>query len=197
MSALLLAILAAGLYTINRFDERLTPDRRTGIIILAGVPAGACFGWRAVIQNGVLPALFLEVVIGCLLLACITDCATCQVYRFVWWISGGAALLLLGIHGRPEGENLWGLVLFCLLQLVFFSDMYGKGDCHAFCVCAAVETAAGMGFAGFLLHMLVSFSLLAAVQGPKGNISRKGSLKQPVPFIPYITISFFAILLFL
>ena len=48
MSALLLAILAAGLYTINRFDERLTPDRRTGIIILAGVPAGACFGWRAV-----------------------------------------------------------------------------------------------------------------------------------------------------
>ncbi|MDE6166950.1 MAG: hypothetical protein K2G28_00635 [Acetatifactor sp.] len=196
MSALLLTILAAGLYIINRFDEGLTPDRRTGIVILAGVPAGAYFGWRAAIQSGILPALLLEVVIGCLLLACITDCATCQVYRFVWWISGGAALLLLGVEGWPEGERLWGLALFCFLQLILFSHMYGKGDCHAFCVCAAVEAAAGMDFTGFLIHMLVSFSLLAAVQVARGNVSRKGSLKHPVPFLPYITISFLVVLLF-
>lgn len=148
-------------------------------------------------QNGIVFALLLEVVMGCLLLACITDCATCQVYRFVWWISGGAALLLLNTGGLPDGERLWGLLLFCLLQLIFFSHMYGKGDCHAFCVCAAVEAAAGMGFAGFLIHMLSSFALLAVVQGAKGNINRRGNLKHPVPFLPYITFSFLGILLFI
>ena len=87
------------------------------------------------------------------------------------------------------------LISSSLVSNVVLSQFLGL--CPFLGVSKKTETAAGMGFAGFLLHMLVSFSLLAAVQGPKGNISRKGSLKQPVPFIPYITISFFAILLFL
>lgn len=140
--------------------------------------------------------LFLWSVIAvCLLFACITDCRTCQVYNFTWWIAGTAAGVLLMSGSIPLNvERMAELVGFVFLQCAVFSKMYGKADCYAFSVCALAETAAGMGATGYLAHMLGAFCLLAVVQGIRRNVDRRGNLKRPVPFLPYITLAFWALL---
>lgn len=136
-----------------------------------------------------------SVIAVCLLFACITDCRTCQVYNFTWWISGTAALLLLATGEKSmDVECAAELGFFMLLQLKLFSKMYGRADCYAFCVCALAEAAAGLGLAGYLVHMLTAFCLLAVIQGIRRNVDRRGNLKQPVPFLPYITLAFWTLL---
>jgi len=124
----------------------------------------------------------------CLLIACAMDIFTCEVYNFIWWIAGTAAVLLLLCSGAKV--RLIDLGIFCLIQMAVFSKMYGKADCYAFCVCAAAEAALGWGFSEFLFHMTLAFGILAVVQAFRRNINRKGNLKRPVPFLPYITLSF-------
>lgn len=135
------------------------------------------------------------VIAGCLLFACITDCQTCEVYNITWWVAGGASILLL-LSGRNsmEAGYLLELGFFVLLQQKLFSRMYGRADCHAFSVCAVAETAVGLSLTGYLLHMLLSFTLLAFIQGLRHNIDREGNLRRPVPFLPYITLAFWALL---
>lgn len=131
----------------------------------------------------------------CLAFACITDCRTCLVYNFTWWIAGAAAgVLLFAERERLEGDFLLELVIFILLQLLLFSRMYGRADCYAFCVCAVAEAAVGLPLSGYLFHMLLSFLLLAFVQGLRHNIDKGGNLRRPVPFLPYITLAFWALL---
>lgn len=137
--------------------------------------------------------LALSLLAGCLMISCITDLLTFQVYNFVWWIGGlgvGGMLLSTKEHGSAAA-----LLLFCFLQQFFFSRMYGRADCHAFCVCAAAECALGMGMLEYLVHMLLAYILLAVVQGAGRNISRKGNLKVPAAFLPYIVLSFWIHLL--
>lgn len=127
-------------------------------------------------------------VIVCLLFACATDCRTCRVYNVTWWISGAAAAVLLGRSGA--WQLLPELGFFCLLQLKLFSRMYGKADCYAFCVCAAAGASEGFGCMEYLLHMALAFGILAAVQLGHRNLDRRGNLRQPVAFLPYITVAF-------
>lgn len=132
---------------------------------------------------------------ACLLFACVTDCRSCEVYNFTWWIAGGAAgILLLWGGGQPDGVQLLELGVFILLQLKLFPKMYGRADCYAFSVCAVAEAAAGLSLAGYFLHMLLSFLFLAFVQALRHNIGSKGRLREPVPFLPYITLAFWALL---
>lgn len=131
----------------------------------------------------------------CLLFACITDCRSCQVYNVTWWVAGAAAvILLLQEKSRLEINFLLELGFFVLLQLLLFPKMYGRADCYAFSVCAVAEAAAGLSLTGYLLHMLLSFILLAFVQALCHNIDRRGKLRRPVPFLPYITLAFWALL---
>ncbi len=140
-------------------------------------------------------ALLWAVVAVCLAGACIMDCRTCQVYNFFWWISGAAAGILLLMRKEQVGvEEVAELGIFILVQCTFFAKMYGRADCYAFSVCAAAEAAAGIGGIGFLAHMLGAFCLLALVQGIRRNIDSRGNLKRPVPFLPYITLAFWALL---
>ena len=136
------------------------------------------------------------VIFGCLLFAGIMDLRTCRVYRFIWWISGAAAMVLLWESRAGRDFSMWGLFAYCLLQELFFGRMYGRADCHAFCVCAAAGTSVGFTYRDYLLHMLLAFGMLAVVQLAKHNVNRKGNLTVPVPFLPYISLSFL-ILLFL
>lgn len=134
-------------------------------------------------------------VAACLLFACITDLKSREVYNITWWISGAAAAaLLLGEGERLQPSLLPELGLFILLQLKLFSKMYGRADCYAFSVCAVAEAAAGLPFGGYLLHMLLSFLLLALVQALRRNIGKNGNLRRPVAFLPYITLAFWALL---
>lgn len=140
-------------------------------------------------------AFLWAVVAACLMSACIMDWQTCQVYNFLWWISGAAAgILLLTRKGRIGPEEAIELAAFVFLQCTFFSKVYGKADCYAFSVCAAAEASAGIGATGFLAHMLGAFCLLALVQGIRRNIDGRGNLKRPIPFLPYITLAFWALL---
>lgn len=141
-----------------------------------------------------LRVLLLGIAAACLLAACVMDVETHLIYDYVWWISGAAALLLLVFSGNCK--TVWRDVLcFILLQQLLFGKMYGRADCHAFSVCAIIEGAFAMKMQDYLMHMLIAFCILAAVQLVRGNVGRGGNLKAPIPFLPYIALSFWSLLL--
>lgn len=200
MTPVILGTVAAGLFLIGRLDQAIElSHRRMLSIALAGITGSWLLRWRLGPQE-IFSRLFLAIILGCLLLACITDLAICQVHNFVWWFGGIAAGLLLLTEIRRKsgiiGSLLPELLVFCVIQLVLFSRLYGRADCYAFCVCAGAEAGLGFGIMGFLQHMFFAFLLLAVVQAFRKNITRKGSLKRPVPFIPYITTAFYLLLFF-
>lgn len=126
----------------------------------------------------------------CLLAACVSDYRTREVYNLNWWISGAAALLLHWLNGEAAWGRLVELCFFCLLQTGLFSRMYGRADCYAFCVCAAAASSRGLGLREYLMQMAIAFGILAIVQLLRRNLDKTGNLKCPVPFLPYITLSF-------
>lgn len=198
MTLVILGTVAAGLYLIKRLDQAIELSRRRILVIaLAGFTGNGILRWRLGPQE-LFPRLLLSVVLGCLLLACVTDLAIYQVHNFVWWFSGIAAGLLLFVEIQRDigitGSVLPELLAFCVIQIVLFGRLYGRADCYAFCVCAGAEVGLGMGIVGFLEHMILAFLLLTVVQAFRKNISRKGNLKKPVPFLPYITTAFYLLL---
>ena len=196
MSAVMMGTITAGLWLIGWLDQRIEPGKRERAVVFTACFLGDVLSGLILGQGEFLTRLSLSLLIGCLLLACITDLAICQVYNFVWWISGAAAAVLF-TGRRLEASAVWEVLLFVMVQLTLFARMYGKADCYAFCVCAIAEAGLGFGPAGFLMHMLVSFLLLAAVQAARRNIGSGGRLKRPVPFLPYITTGFYLMLVFL
>lgn len=187
MTAVILGMVLAGLAVIAKWDKPLILSGRArafmGICaLLEGAAVRGLTGGRS--GAG---ALVLSVAGGCLLLACVTDVLTCQVYNFTWWpVLAAVAFFLWELPGKV----LLSLAVFWALQLCLFQKMYGRADCYAFCVCAAAEAVMGMGMEGFLLHMLLAWTLLALVQAAGGNVGRRGRLRKPVPFLPYITLAF-------
>lgn len=200
MSPVILGTAAAGLLCIERYDQKIVPGRKVTVMIAAaGLVGSGLLRWRLG-PGEIFPRLLLSVVIGCLLLACMTDVAIYRVHNFVWWTAGLAAVILLFCR-RSECLQLLrnevsGIFIFCALQFFLFGKMYGRADGYAFCVCAVAEAGLGMGLIEFLTHMYFSFLLLAGVQAFKKNISVKGHLKEPVAFLPYITAGFYLIIIF-
>lgn len=139
--------------------------------------------------------LWLGAVAGGLLFACLTDLRCRLVYDYTWWIVTAAGVCLLYPSLLRYPEVLWQFTVFFLLQRGIFDRFYGRADVYAFCVCALTEASFGMGLKWYLLHMAAALILLAVVQGVRHNIGRDGNLKASVPFLPYITASFWGILL--
>lgn len=187
----ILGVVAAGLWIIARWDEPLPLRGRMYWLIIAGALAEG--GAIRLLTTGKLagygPALWIAG--GCLLLAGVTDVVIGQAYNFVWWPVLAAGLASLrGV----QASMLWPLCLFLLLQFTLFGAMYGRADRYAFCVCALLETGMGAGMYGYLLHMFLSWALLVLVQAVRRNIDKRGNLKRPVPFLPYIAIAFWIVL---
>ena len=153
-----------------------------------------CSAWDWTMNEGMLLGILFSVLASCLIMACITDLKYCMVYNYVWWIGGGG---ILGWLLFIENAHLREVLVFALLQELFFCHMYGKADCHAFVVCSLAMTTLGLGLREYLIHMLLAFGVLAVVQAVHKNINKKGNLKAAVPFLPYITITFWISLLFL
>lgn len=198
MTLITLGTVAAGLCLIRKMDQAVElSNRKKLVIVLAGVLGNRFLIWRMGPQE-LLSRVLMAVILGCLLLACVTDLAICQVHNFVWWIGGAAAGLLLWVklRGTPAAVSnvLSELLAFCVIQIILFSRLYGRADCYAFCVCAGALAGLGLGFTEFLQHMVLAFSMLTAVQAFRKNISIKGNLKKPVPFLPYITTAFYLLL---
>lgn len=203
-SSVIGGVVQAGLAVIARWDKPLPGEKKLLAICLSAFMQGAfvqyLFGGERRLE------LFLWSLIGgCLLLADITDVAVRRVYNFVWWVALAAGGTLFGmsvaermadgIPARNELCILIQLMLFFLLQFGVFGRTYGKADCYAFCVCAVAMASRGMTMAGYLMHMILAYLFLILVQMRKGNISRRGCLKNPVPFLPYISISFWMTIL--
>lgn len=136
----------------------------------------------------------VEVVFAiCILAATVSDIRTGQVYRFLWWIAEGCALIRIICIGI--GYTLWlELAVYFLIQETLFARLYGRADVKAFETFAMMLCSGGFGIRYALYHMYFSFLLLALVQAFRRNINRKGNLKRPVAFIPYITIGFLCLI---
>ena len=202
MTAVILGTAAAGLFLIGRLDRHIEPAVGTKAGVLTACLAGSGLLQWILGPGEFFSRLLLALLMGSLLLACITDVAINQVHNFVWWIGGAASAVLLCerlwiTNGIRNGMGiLFGLTIFWVVQLELFGRLYGKADCYAFCVCAIAEAGLGMELIWMVIHMAFAFGLLVPVQFFRKNIALGGNLKKPVPFLPYITAAFYLLLLF-
>lgn len=211
-SCVVYAVVGVGMFLIQRFDHfswEITGRGKYILLILSGI-SGVLL-WRISAFGNIRftrkEMLFLAMFAGCLLFACITDSKRCVVFQFTWWM----AAVVLGIwfvekiaqndgiiriieRDNPVTLKLCELLVYILLQEYFFSRMYGKADCHGFALCAVAEYLCGINMSGYVYHMAIAFGMLGAVQLVKGNVNCKGNLKCSVPFLPYITVSFWVLL---
>ena len=131
----------------------------------------------------------------CLAAASVSDIRTKTVPDIIWWIMGAEALILMLL--RPS-ELSPGPLFECLfvifVQEHIMSRFYGMADSHAFSCCMLMMALRGIGLEGHIAHMTLSLVLLTASQAACRNIGRDGKLKNPVPFIPYISVSFLCIM---
>lgn len=123
-----------------------------------------------------------------LLTASLIDVQTCEVYDFLHYIGAGAGILLCLTRSTDRTLYL-SLFIFWILQHFLFARMYGMADARTFVVCALFVGAAGGRLQTYLYHMSAAFLTLGAVQAVRQNINRQGNLKQPVPFLPYISLT--------
>ncbi len=110
--------------------------------------------------------------------------ALAALWYLVWWLVLGETFSLSPI-------------LFWLLQELFFCRFYGRADCHAFSSCGFFLSLMGGSMVSFLIQMLLSLGFLALVQLLRRNINRRGNLRHPVAFMPYITAGFVGAVLWL
>lgn len=197
-----MAIVVMGVFLIGKWDEPLPLKVKSVLWILAGAAAEFAGIMMFAGDSPDCEKLLWAVIGGSLLLACVTDSLICQVYNFTWWISLAAALALLWCRRNVLMESgficsdmLGGMLIFVGMQLLLGGYIYGCADSYAFCACALAETALGISAAGFLTHMLLAYLLLFAVQLFRRNLNRKGNLREPVPFLPYITAAFWMTLI--
>lgn len=109
----------------------------------------------------------------------------------------GIGLLSAGVaafFSQTKPEIRCSFLMFCLIQCFVFRHMYGSADVVMFMVCSLFFAAEGRSMETYLLHMGLTFSILGVVQLFRGNISRRGNLKEPVALVPYVAVSFFVII---
>lgn len=148
--------------------------------------------------------ILLSLLAGGLLAAACMDAESCYVYNYVWWwcLLWTGILLWHPVGGQNVGNRAWStmnrigirqmeaVLLFVILQQCLFSRMYGRADSHAFSVCALISCHWEGEMLWFLLHMLLAVTLLTVVQLLKENVTCRGKLRIPKPFVPYIIITF-------
>ena len=125
-----------------------------------------------------------------LITASVEDIRTKSVTNAVWWIFSAGLPLLLFFESGIGPDRIAECVLVIAVQEFVMSRAYGRADSHAFSCCAVFLILSGSGLEGHILHMSLSLVILTVVQMLRGNVDRNLKLKTPVPFIPYISVSF-------
>lgn len=195
------AFVFQGIFALEKLDKnavdlpkwKVVPTNRARMGILVCSLCTCTAAYIGGERGYFLRILLLGIVSGGLLAAWVMDVETHLIYDFVWWISGSAAGILWMISGNVQAV-WWDVLCFMILQQLLFGRLYGRADCHAFCVCAPALGAFGMIMQDYLIHMLIAFCILTATQLIRGNVDCKGRLKVPVPFLPCIVIGFWSIL---
>ena len=122
---MILGTVAAGLFLIKKLEGEIEVNKRTAAGIAAAAAVGSSLLRWFCGREELFVRLLLSVVLGCLLLACVTDLALCQVYNFVWWISCAFVGVLLLYRWMEMGavKGVLEFLLFCAAQLLFFSKL--------------------------------------------------------------------------
>lgn len=185
-----LILTLAVLWLITKSDQEhgLRADREAVEILSVGCCMGA--GYIASHHRQEQPVILAGyLILAVYLTVCvITDRKTCKIYDFLQLPASMAGAILCMARPLPAGAGL-GLILFALLQYFLFGRLYGQGDVMAFQVCSLYIIGEGGDFQTLLLHMALSFTILGVIQLLRKNIDRRGNLKTPVPFLPYIACS--------
>lgn len=185
-----LVLTLAVLWLITKSDQEhgLQADREAVEILSVGGCMGA--GYIASHHRQEQPVILAGyLILAVYLTVCvITDRKTCKIYDFLQLPASMAGAILCMARPLSAGAGL-GLILFALLQYFLFGRMYGQGDVMAFQVCSLYIIGEGGDFQTLLLHMALSFAILGVIQLFRKNIDRRGNLKTPVPFLPYIACS--------
>lgn len=190
MFGLQMLLSLAALWLITKFDPQhgLRVEGETAGVLALGCCIGAgCIRYYR--NRGQTEMWEAYLVLAVYLTVCtVTDRQTCKTYDFLQWPTSVAGALLCLTRPLPTGAGV-GLVLFALLQYFLFGRLYGQGDVMAFQICSLFLIGAGGDFQLLLTHMALAFAMLGAVQLFRHNIDRRGNLKVPVPFLPYIACS--------
>lgn len=185
-----LILTLAVLWLITKSDQEhgLRADREAVEILSVGCCMGA--GYIASHHRQEQPIILAGyLILAVYLTVCVvTDRKTCKIYDFLQLPASIAGAILCMARPLPAGAGL-GLILFALLQYFLFGRLYGQGDVMAFQVCSLYIIGEGGDFQTLLLHMALSFAILGVIQLFRKNIDRRGNLKTPVPFLPYIACS--------
>jgi prepilin signal peptidase PulO-like enzyme (type II secretory pathway) len=158
--------------------------------------------------SGVSALVCLMVLAMSLIAASVCDIRTHTVPDLIWWVASLDILALLivryGCGEAPsdsDAMNAAGRLLEALfiifIQERVMSRYYGRADSHAFSCCALYFAVCGTCLEAHILHMTLSLISLTAIQLLCHNINRRGRLKQPAPFIPYISITFIMSFMFI
>lgn len=138
--------------------------------------------------------------------ASVYDIKTHSVPDFIWWILATNSLfipIMISMDSNclfvgPAAFDIcsvFDLLLVVFIQEKIMSRYYGRADSHAFSCCGFYFFFGGNALWGHILHLAITLALLFFVQQVKGNIKRTGSLKAPVPFIPYIGTGFIIVVI--
>ena len=145
------------------------------------------YGW--VVSN-------LRLLAGCLLAggllsAAYMDRRNCWVYNYVWWwcLPGPELGTDGGWRNFAVSSLYWCLSCRCSS---FQQNVLEKRIVCIFGLCF-MECGNAVGMVGFLLQMFLSVVLLTIVQLFRGNVTPRGRLREPQPFIPYITRCYFSV----
>lgn len=151
----------------------------------AGAFAAAYLVLTNLLCLGTVGIWFESIFWATLTLAAFVDYCTTDVYDFIF-----CPPLIMGcVYLAEQGawKSIINLLVFFGVQYIIFRKLYGGADCLAFSMGAVYMAADNRALMSeFLLLMLFTFMELGIVQLFKGNVNRKGNLKQPVPLIPYI-----------
>lgn len=141
------------------------------------------------------------VYILCLLAASVCDIRIHMVSDLIWWMAAADIAAFIGVR-YGDAESLFDADIItaarCLVEalIVIFiqervmSRYYGRADSHAFSCCALFFAVCGSCLEAHIIHMSMSLTMLTLVQACRGNICRGFRLRTPVPYIPYIALSF-------
>jgi len=187
-------MLLRGMMCVDK-DHGMEFSRRVWWILIMGSTAAAGI-WQMTTEGMEGPFRCAWLLLEIYFVSCsLTDIMTCQVYDLFQYLGIMAAGYLL-LRGETSAWIGVSIILFAGLQYLVFRKLYGEADTMSFLVAALAEGALGHDMQMYLLHMIFAYLLLSLTQIVKGNIGTGGKLKVPVPFLPYITVGFWGILVF-
>ena len=125
-----------------------------------------------------------------LIIASVQDIRTKSVTNAVWWIFSAGLLMMFFCEKDTGPAAIAECITVIVIQELIMSRAYGRADSHAFSCCAVYLILTGAGLEGHILHMSLALAMLVVVQILRRNIACGLKLKEPVPFIPYIAVTF-------